>query len=263
MSVAAATVAAGISAGVAFAATSDPSSGQVANQAAANGAAVDKLGQSSADHGSPGQADHASGSPASGKETNAQASQSQPGQGQHGQATHAQSPQKPGAPKHTAPYLIYDSLVPWKIPSGKKVATYATGAHPVSASAVAGRGPVLWIDTLGTDPKVPVLDVEPGCAPSSIAAGWVSKRLSAQPSGVAIIYTSISQWPTLQADIATLPGRMRSHVRWWIADPTGVPHIVPGSNATQWYWGSGYDISTALPNFEGLSPQGPAVCVAG
>jgi hypothetical protein len=260
MSVAAATVAAGISAGVAFAATSDPSSGQVANRAAANGAAVGKLGQSSADHGSSSQADRAGGAAASGQETNTQASQSQSNQGQ---AAHAQPPQKAAAPKHIAPYLIYDSLVPWKIPSGKKIATYATGAHPVPASAVAGRGPVLWIDTLGTDPKVPVLDVEPGCAPSSIAAGWVTKRLSAQPGAVAIIYTSISQWPTLQADIATLPARMRSHVRWWIADPTGVPHVVPGSNATQWYWGSGYDISTALPNFEGLSHEGGAACLAG
>jgi hypothetical protein len=42
---------------------------------------------------------------------------------------------------------------------------------------------------------------------------------------------------------------MRSHVHYWIADPTGVPHIVPGSRATQWYWGKGYDVSTASPNF--------------
>jgi hypothetical protein len=42
---------------------------------------------------------------------------------------------------------------------------------------------------------------------------------------------------------------MRSHVRYWIADPTGQPHIVPGSDATQWYWGSNVDISTATPRF--------------
>jgi hypothetical protein len=42
---------------------------------------------------------------------------------------------------------------------------------------------------------------------------------------------------------------MRARIRWWIADPTGTPHIVPGSNATQWYWGTGYDESTALPGF--------------
>jgi len=53
----------------------------------------------------------------------------------------------------------------------------------------------------------------------------------------------------VQAAIAALPSSMQSHVRWWIADPTGVPHLVPGSSATQWYWGSGYDISTASPGF--------------
>ena len=40
---------------------------------------------------------------------------------------------------------------------------------------------------------------------------------------------------------------MQHQVRWWIADPTGVPHVVPGAQATQWYWGHNYDISTALP----------------
>ena len=42
---------------------------------------------------------------------------------------------------------------------------------------------------------------------------------------------------------------MQSHVRWWIADPTGVDHIVPGASATQWYWGHNYDITTAKPGF--------------
>ena len=46
-----------------------------------------------------------------------------------------------------------------------------------------------------------------------------------------------------------LPHQMQSRIRWWIADPTGVPHIVPGSSATQWYWGSSYDITTAAPRF--------------
>ena len=40
---------------------------------------------------------------------------------------------------------------------------------------------------------------------------------------------------------------MQHQVRWWIADPTGVPHIVPGASATQWYWGHNYDITTARP----------------
>jgi hypothetical protein len=43
---------------------------------------------------------------------------------------------------------------------------------------------------------------------------------------------------------------MQSKVRYWIADPTGVAHVVHGSNATQWYWGQNYDITTANPGFE-------------
>ena len=58
-----------------------------------------------------------------------------------------------------------------------------------------------------------------------------------------------SEWPAVKAAVGKLPAKMRSHVRYWIADPTGTPHIVPGSDATQWYWGSSYDISKATPRF--------------
>jgi hypothetical protein len=82
-----------------------------------------------------------------------------------------------------------------------------------------------------------------------VAAAWTQHKLSADPNSIAVIYTMQSEWPSVQAAIAALPSSMQSHVRWWIADPTGVPHLVPGSSATQWYWGSGYDISTASPGF--------------
>jgi hypothetical protein len=42
---------------------------------------------------------------------------------------------------------------------------------------------------------------------------------------------------------------MHSHVKYWIADPTGYEHIVPGSSATQWYWGQNYDISSVAAGF--------------
>ena len=41
---------------------------------------------------------------------------------------------------------------------------------------------------------------------------------------------------------------MQAHVKYWIADPTGTPHILPAA-ATQWYWGASYDISAAHPGF--------------
>jgi hypothetical protein len=163
------------------------------------------------------------------------------------------------APAHTAqaqaaparPYLIYDSVSPSAIPAGQQVATYADGNYAASPSSIAGRGNVLWIDTNGSDPAANALDVEPGDATPAGAAMWVGAKLNANHAATAIVYTMISDWQSVKDDIAGLPGWMQSHVRYWIADPTGVPHVVPGSNATQWYWGANYDITTANPGFQG------------
>jgi hypothetical protein len=57
-----------------------------------------------------------------------------------------------------------------------------------------------------------------------------------------------------------LPRRegMQSQVRWGTADPTGHPHIVPGANATQWYWWPTYDITTASGDFLARLRRGQA-----
>jgi len=150
----------------------------------------------------------------------------------------------------TKPYLIYDSVTPGSLPSNQPAAVYADGAYAASASEVSGHHSVLWIDTNGSDPNANALDVEPGDATPASAAQWVQAHLSKQPNSVAIIYTMRSDWSAVQDAVAGLPSWEQSHVRYWIADPTGVPHVVPGSSATQWYWGTNYDISTANPNFE-------------
>jgi hypothetical protein len=162
-----------------------------------------------------------------------------------------------GQPTPDHNFLVYDSVVPSALPSGQAVAVYATGGQPAQPAQLAGRGPVVWIDVEGTDPAADVLDVEPGCATPSTVPGWVTQRLTAHPGALAIIYTSIDEWPSVQAQVAGLPAAMRAQVRWWIADPTGYAHVVPGSDATQWYWGSSYDISTATPRF--LACQAAAV----
>jgi hypothetical protein len=195
-----------------------------------------------------------SGKAGSGKAAPAKATPARPAQhkaataGAHKSAASSHQTAAAKAPA-SKPYLIYDSVVPQTIPAGQVVATYSTGAHPIPTSAVAGRSTVIWIDTLGTNPSSNALDIEPGCASPSQAAGWVQSRLTAHPNATAILYTTISQWSTVQAEVASLPSSMRAKIRWWIADPTGSPHIVPGSQATQWSWGSSYDISTALPGF--------------
>jgi hypothetical protein len=164
----------------------------------------------------------------------------------HPAAEQAAASAQPAQPSHR--YTMYDSVTPSAIPAGHPIATYADGSFQVSPSQFSGRQ-VTWIDTNATDPRANVLDVEPGDATPSQAASWAHQRLSAQPSATAVIYTMKSDWSAAQASISTLPSWMQSHVKWWIADPTGTPHLVPGSSATQWYWGANYDISTVAPGF--------------
>jgi hypothetical protein len=171
----------------------------------------------------------------------------QPAAAQPAAAQPVATPQPAAAPQ---PYWIYDSVTPSSIPSSSQaVAVYANGNYAAQTSQVGQRGLVLWIDTNGSDPHADVLDVEPGDATPPQAATWVAAKLDASPNSVAIVYTMRSDWGAVQSAINALPWWMPSHTRYWIADPTGVPHIVPGSQATQWYWGQNYDISTALPNF--------------
>jgi hypothetical protein len=174
-------------------------------------------------------------------------SSQQHGGGQHhGGRHHHSHAQSSGG---TRPFEIYDSVTPTKIPAGQIVATYATGPFSVPSSQVAGRSRVFWIDVNGSDTSAAALDVEPGDATPSTAEQWAWHKLDADHGGIAVIYTMRSEWPAVQAAVSALPGWMHSHIRWWIADPTGYPHLVPGSNATQWYWGSNFDISTAQAGF--------------
>ena len=177
-------------------------------------------------------------------------------------STRAAAP--PGAPAHPAParphaaapppaalpYLIYDSVTPTSVPWGKSVAAYANGNFRASVSDVAHHGNVLWIDINGSNPDAMVLDVEPGDATPAGAAHWVQARLNRHRNSIAIVYTFRAAWPSVKHHVRGLPSWMRSRVHYWIADPTGVPHVIPGSSATQWYWGKHYDISTANHNFQ-------------
>jgi hypothetical protein len=159
-------------------------------------------------------------------------------------AKHAAKPKAPAAP-----YLIYDSVKPSTLPAGKAAAVYVNGTFAAFPSQLSGLSAVLWIDTNGSDPAANVLDVEPGDATPARAAQWVKQRLSAQPHSTAIVYTFRNDWQQVKDNMATLPGWMQSKVRYWIADPTGVPHVVAGASATQWYWGNSYDVTIANPDF--------------
>jgi hypothetical protein len=163
------------------------------------------------------------------------------------------APARPHAavpPPAALPYLIYDSVTPTSVPWGKSVAAYANGNFRASVSDVAHHDNVLWIDINGSNPDAMVLDVEPGDATPAGAAHWVQARLNRHRNLIAIVYTFRAAWPSVKHHVRGLPSWMRSRVHYWIADPTGVPHVIPGSSATQWYWGKHYDISTAKHNFQ-------------
>jgi hypothetical protein len=156
---------------------------------------------------------------------------------------------KRAAAKRTGPTVIYDSVTPSAIPAGKAVAAYSNGAYQASAAQVAGHGTVLWIDVNGSNTRAGALDVEPGDATPAGAAAWASAKLTKDPNATAIIYTFKAAWGPVISNINALPAWMHSHVKYWIADPTGTPHILPGAAATQWYWGANYDISSAKAGF--------------
>jgi hypothetical protein len=198
----------------------------------------------------PAQTGVAQPAPAQSQPTAAQPAAAPAGQPAAAQQTQQQQEQEhPVTQPASGPYQIYDSTTPSSIPAGQQAAVYADGTYAASPSQMAGHPNTLWIDTNGSDPHANALDVEPGDATPQQAGQWVAQKLTDTPNQVAIVYTFRSDWPAAQAAIGQLPQWMQSHVRWWIADPTGVPHMVPGASATQWYWGPNYDVSTANPGF--------------
>jgi hypothetical protein len=170
-----------------------------------------------------------------------------PAPARHAPAGHAARPAPARHHAPAGPYHIWDSVTPSSLPAGHAAAVYANGAYAASPAQVAGHKTLLWIDTNGTNPGANVLDVEPGDATPAGAAAWAQQRLATHPGSVAIIYTMLSQWQQVKNHVAHLPRAQQANVRYWIADPTGVDHIVPGASATQWYWGQNTDISTATP----------------
>jgi hypothetical protein len=209
---------------------------------AATGAAVPATAKAAATQPTPAQSQPTAAQPAAAPAAQPAAAPAQTQQQQQEQAP-------PVTQAASGPYQIYDSTTPSAIPAGQQAAVYSDGAYAAAPAQVAGHPGTIWIDTNGSNPSANALDVEPGDATPAQAGQWVAQKLTDTPDQVAIVYTMRSDWPAVQAAVGQLPPWMQSHVRWWIADPTGAPHMVPGASATQWYWGPDYDISTASPGF--------------
>ena len=143
---------------------------------------------------------------------------------------------------------MYDSTQPSLIPADAQyIAIYANGDYPSSRDTVKKQFPsarIFTIDVLNTDPAgCGIADVENGDMQPSDVPGWVDRRLRAHPGVLCRIYCNQSTWPSVKSEVAKLPQEQRDSVRYWIADPTGTEHSVPGADATQWFWGDNWDQS--------------------
>lgn len=149
---------------------------------------------------------------------------------------------------------MYDSVTPSDIPrSAPAVAGYVNGRYAWSAAGW-DLFPSAYRKTISiTASQVAmVLDVEAGDASPDQAPAWV--RLS-QRAGVAVptLYCSrLGTWPATQAACRGLV------CNYWVADYTGVAHLVPGSVATQWEDAGPYDLSTADLAWLSGNPAPPA-----
>lgn len=141
--------------------------------------------------------------------------------------------------------LFYDSTDPDLIPNGVHACLYGNG--PYSARHYDGLdrfASVLWIDVQGDDwLDCSILDVETFDATPADVPEWVRRRAETRGEP-ARIYCNLSTWPTIRKLVAEhLPWAYRKGIRYWIANPTGTEHLVPGSAACQWQWEGDYDVS--------------------
>lgn len=138
---------------------------------------------------------------------------------------------------------MYDSTDAAMLPAGAPLyAGYIDGDWP-SAGAIIARFPeadVVTITVLGAL-GAKVADCEPGNLTPAAAANWADTEIRGgrRPT----IYCDVADEPAVAAELAAWELAFGDQVDWWAADWTGVPHLVPGSVATQWESSAGYDTS--------------------
>jgi hypothetical protein len=137
---------------------------------------------------------------------------------------------------------FYDSAS-GTFPAGTtEVALYRNGLYAFPPSEVSKLWRIRWIDVDGDNPAgCSILDIETGDASPGMIPGWCSERDKAVQDSLFRLYCNLSTWPAVKAIVRTLPYAQKRRVRYWIANPTGVRHLVPGSSATQYEWGENTD----------------------
>ena len=139
---------------------------------------------------------------------------------------------------------MYDSVTPDDIPfDADAVAGYVRGGD---YDALVARFPHAYHLSVSTDSSLDAdcLDIERGDASLFDAPDWV-RRQHARGLTRPCVYASQSDIPSV-VDVLTKDGIKREEYRIWSAHWTGVPHIEPGCDATQYFNSEREDIDISL-----------------
>jgi hypothetical protein len=155
-------------------------------------------------------------------------------------------------PKPVPTTTLFDSTNYLSLRPSTNVALYLCGryAAPNTPATAKRFKTITWICVCGQHPEANALDIETGDAIPSDVLTWVPAHVKHYgDKGRARLYSNLSAWPQVKLYVSKVSPVERSTVRYWIADPTGREHVVPGSSATQWFWGRTFDQSVALGDF--------------
>ena len=157
-----------------------------------------------------------------------------------------------GPPVATVQFTMYDAIHWQAIPAdAEAVAGYVDGAlsqwPPEAWQRFTAARVVLHISTWGPRNLGDCLDIETGDSTPEEARPWA---LNAMARGVVRpkLYMGLWDLAKVKALCADLP------CLYWVANPTGTPHIPDGADACQWGWnqtvtGGDYDLSLCQPWF--------------
>lgn len=159
-------------------------------------------------------------------------------------------PPKPAPKPAPARFQMFDSTNASNIPPGSvAVAGYADGAFANIGDMIRDfpRAKHLSI-AVNSAVDASCLDIETGDAVPADAPGWV-RRQHARGLKRPVVYANTSTIAEV-VDALTNDGIKRSEYLVWTAHYTGVPHVEPGSDATQFMdFQERYDVSLCEPWF--------------
>lgn len=135
---------------------------------------------------------------------------------------------------------LFDSVNWASIPvTAPIVAGYIDGRYKWPAAAWARFPSAIKLKiTVFGDKSADIGDCENGDMTVNQEAQWA--HAVAFQNRIPVAYSDKSDAPLIKALCTSIP------LAQWIADPTGVSHIVPGSVATQWGWFPTFDQSTTI-----------------